>query len=117
MMILSLVYGDGNSYIKSDTGEEIYVPSNFDLNDVTTTITIVYDTNQQKAFYYQDGILKHTATLPPSSTKYNFGKLNIFAGWDGESRIKKGIIYNVRIYDKALSELEVLQNYLAGLSS
>lgn len=106
-----IIYADGRSYIKSNTGTKV-AHSGFELNNKQTTLTIVYNINTQKAYYYQDGILIYSTLLPTNSTEFNFKSLNIFANYSGGQN-KKGEIYYVRIYNRALTDEEILQNYRA----
>ena len=104
-----IIYADGRSYIQSNTGAKLTFP-NFELNNKTTTLAITYNTNTQKAYYYQDGEEIHSDLLPSNSTEFNFKSLNIFAHYGGGQN-KKGEVYYVRIYNRALTDEEITYNY------
>lgn len=107
-----IVYSDGRSYIKSDTGRKVVSPS-FSLNNKITNIVIIYNIDKQNAYYYQDSTLIHSETLPLNSRSFDFGELNIFSNYNGGQN-KKGYVHFLRIYNRALTEEEIKQNYEAS---
>jgi hypothetical protein len=72
----------------------------------------VYDKNTNSAALYINGILQSTGSTPSTVTQPGgnltigrFGDYNLFY-WSGN-------IYNYKVYNRALSAQEVLQNYNA----
>ncbi len=68
---------------------------------------VTYDGNIAKG--YLDGVIKDTDTI--GSQNYNSNSLRIGKYTDGFPLYLKGNIYQTQIYNRALSESEILQNY------
>jgi len=105
-----IIYSNASGYISSNTGEKGRDGANFNISNKTTTLTVVYNIATQNAYYYQDGVLKSTVTLPTSTTTFSFTTgLNIFADHQSLSN-KAGNIYSVRFYNRVLTQTEITQN-------
>jgi hypothetical protein len=105
-----ILYNNNTAYI-SNSGGSKNVSTNFNINNLTTTFTVVYNISTQNAYYYQDGVLKSTVTLPTSSTTFDFttGQY-IFCNYGGGQN-KAGNVYGVRFYNRVLTQTEITQNY------
>ena len=105
---MNLAIGDGTTHL--------YPMSNVILNTNTWThVVAVYSDNDDKIFYYINGskeTLSISASLQKGSSSLKIGDRPIL--W---THPFKGLIYNVHIYNAALSSSQIKQNYIAGLNS
>ena len=95
----------------TDGGRYLY--SNGPLTGIGNThIVMVFDgsSTQRSQYIYKNGILENSRTDVVVDT-YPFLGTNMYIAGDGSSGGSNGGIYNFRIYRKALSATEVLQNY------
>jgi hypothetical protein len=96
-------------------GSTIASPSQIQTNTVYN-FTMTY--NSGVCNLYQNGSLVSTATNS-TSTIYNTNQNNFYIGGDSRyspgssGRYFNGFVYNTKIYNRALSASEVLQNYNA----
>lgn len=80
-------------------------------NNELFQISIVYDPSVGQLRYYQDGILRHTqSSIPPSHFSYGSGTVDI-----GGSPTFAGELYYVRMYNRALTNSEILNNANVGI--
>jgi flagellar basal body-associated protein FliL len=106
-----IIYPDATAYMNSNSGYKGAFATNFNISNKTTTLSVVYNIATQNAYYYQDGVLKSTVTLPASTTTFSFTSgLNFFADYQSLSN-KAGNIYSVRFYNRSLTQAEITQNY------
>lgn len=81
--------------------------------------TFVVDPEVQRSYIYVNGVICNTALLSETDYFGHDGKiyLNAQMGKDGViTNLSDCNIYNVRVYDKALSPDEILQNHIADMT-
>jgi hypothetical protein len=89
------------------------VNSPFTVNDgLIRHASCVYDKNSNTILLYINGTLQSTGSTPSTVTQ-PVGNLTIGKFGDLDAYYWPGNIYNYKIYNRALSATEVLQNYLA----
>jgi hypothetical protein len=87
--------------------------SNTTINDgIIRHASCVYDKSTNSALLYINGTLQSTGSTPSTVTQPG-GNLTIGRFGDTSGFYWPGNIYNYKIYNRALSATEVLQNYLA----
>jgi len=90
------------------------VSSNMTVDDgIIRSTTCVYDKNNNSSHIYINGNLQDTATGLPSSITQPGGNLTIGCFGSDHSFDWPGNIYSYKIYNRALTPTEVLQNYNA----
>ena len=97
--------------------ESINKSPNNENNLIRTTFVI--DPEAQRSYIYVNGVICNTALLSSSDYFGHDGKiyLNAQMGKDGNIiNISDCNIYNVRVYDKALTPDEVLQNHISDMT-
>lgn len=97
--------------------ESINKSPNNENNLIRTTFVI--DPETQRSYIYVNGVICNTALLSSSDYFGHDGKiyLNAQMGKDGNIiNISDCNIYNVRVYDKALTPDEVLQNHISDMT-
>ena len=96
-------------------GSALFSPSQIQTNTVYN-FTTTY--NNGTGSLYQNGVLVNTV-VNSTSTLYNINQNNFFIGGDSRynpgdaGRYFNGLVYNAKIYNRALSATEVQQNYNA----
>lgn len=107
------VYADNISLLGT---ESINESPNNENNLIRATFVI--DPESQRSYIYVNGVICNTALLSSSDYFGHDGKiyLNAQMGKDGViTNISDCNIYNVRVYDKALTPDEVLQNHISDM--
>jgi hypothetical protein len=100
----------------TEGGKFLY--SNGPLTGIGNThVAMVFDgsSTQRSQYIYKNGVLENSRTDVVVDT-YPSLNTNMYIAGDGSSGGSNGSIYNFRIYRKALSATEVLQNYNAQKS-
>lgn len=106
-----IIYPDGHTYVKSNSGTNTNGATFTLANDTIYTLTVVYNIATQKSLYYRNGILVQTFDLPTSSATFAFANgQNLFANW-ADTAVSKGRIYSTRMYNRAITAAEIVQNY------
>jgi hypothetical protein len=113
-------YANGNGtmtlYMDIDAPYNKHYSSGLLTSGNTYHIVMVYD-RDSAGYVYNNGILTHTHTgLTGQNQSVDFGRDLRLGTYDGSQWFMEGNIYATRIYTKALSSSEVLQNYNAQRS-
>ena len=82
-------------------------------DDIIRSATCIYDENNNSSYLYINGNLQDTSTGLPSPVTQPDGNLTIGCFGSANSFDWPGNIYSYKIYNRALSSTEVLQNYNA----
>lgn len=99
------------SLLNSSSKQELFSLSNFFVNNIgKQSITILIDATNKAVKFYKNGSLLKTFEMS-SDVKMNMkidklGRSNMNSGY-----FYKGKLYSVKIYDKPLSDEEILHNY------
>jgi prepilin-type N-terminal cleavage/methylation domain-containing protein len=106
-----IIYGSGNTYIASNTGNASNGTTFTVANNSIYLLTVVYNIVSQKAYYYLNGSLVKEVNLPVNSATFTFNNgQNLFTNYN-RSTFLAGNLYSTRFYDKALTNEEIIQNY------
>lgn len=94
-----------------DNGNSQKIESNITVGDNTIhQIIATYNSEESKLYLYIDGKLNNSEVVENNLTYPGFN-FNIGRWVGGQSQYYKGNIYNVLIYNKYLSNEEILNNY------
>lgn len=81
--------------------------------------TFVIDPTAQRTYVYVNGVICNTALISTTDTFIHDSKIYLNARRDENGNIvnlSDCIIYNVRVYDKALTPEEVVQNHISDMT-
>jgi len=101
-------YPSGSGFLSTFPGT-ILSTGGFSLNR-WNNVVFTYDTSTQNAIYYINGIYDSTTSIAGQS--YSGSKF-LGVRYAGDGQILKGNIGVVKVYNRAITDLEVTQNYNA----
>ena len=101
-----------NLRIYWNNGKPNYNFSDFFKNEKKLNVSIVLNKNEEKLDIYKNGIY-FNSYINSEFKNYNYDYLNAYIGKDSRTGgiCLKGSIYEIRIYNKALTEEEIKHNY------
>jgi hypothetical protein len=106
---------NGSSFWLWNYDETIIQANGLSQNKWYNVNVIKNGTNHTMTIYYDNTVFSQTVTSSKSGINWGDrgGNVNIYIGQNGAGEYYNGRIANVRVYNRALSASEVLQNYNA----